>query len=52
MTPPSAPQKKSPQALRARVVTLPSGHHLMAEAPDAVLKAVRDALAAPAAAAV
>ena len=33
-------------ALRARVVTLPAvGHHLMAEAPDAVLAAMRDALA-------
>jgi pimeloyl-ACP methyl ester carboxylesterase len=51
MTPQRAAKEIS-QALRARVVTLPSGHHLMAEAPDAVLKAVRDALAAPAAAAV
>ncbi len=51
MTPERAAKEIS-QALRARVVTLPSGHHLMAEAPDAVLKAVRDALAAPAAAAV
>jgi pimeloyl-ACP methyl ester carboxylesterase len=34
-------------ALHARVVTVASGHHLMAEAPDAVLNALRDALAAP-----
>ena len=32
------------QALKARVVTVASGHHLMAEAPDAVLEAVRGAL--------
>jgi pimeloyl-ACP methyl ester carboxylesterase len=31
-------------ALNARVVTVASGHHLMAEAPDAVLDAVRGAL--------
>jgi len=31
-------------ALKARVVMVDSGHHLMAEAPDAVLKAVREAL--------
>lgn len=31
-------------ALRARVVTLQSGHYLMAEAPDDVLAALRDAL--------
>lgn len=33
-------------ALKARVVTLPSGHHLMAEAPDGVLAALRGALPA------
>ena len=33
-------------ALKARVVMVPSGHHLMAEAPDAVLNALRDALSA------
>ena len=33
-------------ALRARVVTVPSGHHLMGEAPDAGLNAVREALVA------
>ena len=31
-------------ALKARVVTVPSGHHLMAEAPDAVLAALRQGL--------
>jgi pimeloyl-ACP methyl ester carboxylesterase len=33
-------------ALHARVVTLPCGHALMSEAPDGVLGAVRDAIAA------
>ena len=33
-------------ALRARTVTLPCGHSLMSEAPDAVLGAIRDATAA------
>jgi pimeloyl-ACP methyl ester carboxylesterase len=37
-------------ALKARVVTLPAGHNLMAEAPDALLQALRDALACRAAA--
>ena len=32
------------QALKARVVMVATGHHLMAEAPDAVLDAVRGAL--------
>ena len=32
------------QALKARVLTVPSGHHLMAEAPDAMLNAVRTAM--------
>jgi len=32
-------------ALRARIVTLPSGHSPMTEAPDALLAAVREALA-------
>jgi len=31
-------------ALKARVLTLPAGHSLMAEAPDAVLNALRSAL--------
>lgn len=47
MTPPRAAQAIA-QALHARVVTVPSGHHMLAEAPDAVLRAVRDALAEPA----
>ena len=33
-------------ALKAHVVSLPSGHHLMAEVPDAVLAAMRGALQA------
>ena len=33
------------QALKARVTTLPGGHSLMLEAPDAVLNALRNALA-------
>ena len=32
-------------ALKARVVTLPGGHQLMAEQPDGVLAALRTALA-------
>ncbi len=32
-------------AMKARVVTLPAGHNLMAEAPDGMLQALRDALA-------
>lgn len=45
MTP---PQAAAPivAALRPRVVTLPVGHNLMAEAPDDVLKAIRQALPA------
>ncbi len=31
-------------ALKARIVTLPCGHSLMAEAPDGVLQALREAL--------
>ena len=34
------------EALRARVVTLPTGHAVMSEAPDALLAAVRGAVAA------
>ncbi len=37
------------EALRARVVSLPTGHAIMSEAPDALLAAVREAVA-PAAA--
>jgi pimeloyl-ACP methyl ester carboxylesterase len=33
-------------ALKARVVSLPAGHSLMAEAPDGVLNALRQALSA------
>jgi pimeloyl-ACP methyl ester carboxylesterase len=45
MTMPKASQEIA-AALKARVVTVPSGHHLMAEQPDAVLNAVRAALTA------
>jgi pimeloyl-ACP methyl ester carboxylesterase len=45
MTPPKA-TKELATALRARVVYVPTGHHLMAEAPDAVLAGLRGALAA------
>ena len=44
MTPPRAARELA-AALRARVVTVDSGHLQMAEAPDAVLQAVRDAVA-------
>ncbi|MGL6111391.1 MAG: alpha/beta fold hydrolase, partial [Rubrivivax sp.] len=43
MTPPKA-TKELAAALKARVVRVPTGHHLMAEAPDAVLAALRGAL--------
>jgi pimeloyl-ACP methyl ester carboxylesterase len=43
MTPPRATREIA-AALRARVVTVSSGHHLLAEAPDAVLNALREAL--------
>lgn len=46
MTTPKA-AKDVTAALKARVVTVASGHHLMAEQPDAVLLAVRAALTAP-----
>jgi len=45
MTPPRATRELA-AALRARVVSVPSGHHQLAEAPDAVLAALRGALAA------
>jgi pimeloyl-ACP methyl ester carboxylesterase len=45
MTPPKAASAVA-AVLKARVVTLPSGHHLMAEAPDALLAALRGALQA------
>ena len=44
MTPPKV-TKELATALKAKVVMLDSGHHLMAEAPDAVLAAVRAAVA-------
>ena len=44
MTPPKVTREIA-TALKARVVTLDSGHHLMAEVPDAMLAAVREALA-------
>lgn len=43
MTNPKAAQELA-QALKAKVVTLPGGHALMQEAPDALLNAVRSAL--------
>jgi pimeloyl-ACP methyl ester carboxylesterase len=43
MTPPSAAQTIV-AALKPRVVTLPVGHNLMAEAPDGVLNALQQAL--------
>ena len=47
----TSPKHTAPlaQALRARIVTLPSGHSLMSETPDALLAAVREAVAASAA---
>ena len=45
MTPPKATSALV-AALKAKVVTVPSGHHLMAEAPDAVLAGLRGALGA------
>ena len=45
MTPPKA-TKELAVALKANVVTVPTGHHLMAEAPDAVLAGLRGALGA------
>ena len=44
MTPPKASASLA-QALRARVVRVPSGHSPMAEVPDATLAALREALA-------
>jgi pimeloyl-ACP methyl ester carboxylesterase len=43
MTPPKATRELA-AALKAKVVTVPTGHSLMAEAPDAVLVALRGAL--------
>ena len=44
MTPPRATRDIA-AALKARVVTVPSGHHQLAEAPDATLAELRAALA-------
>ena len=44
MTPPRAAREIA-TALKARVVLLPSGHSLLAEVPEGVLAALRDALA-------
>jgi len=44
MTPPRATRELT-AALKAKVVYVPSGHHQLAEAPDATLAAVREALA-------
>ncbi len=44
MTPPRATRDIA-AALKARVVTVPSGHHQLAETPDATLAALRAALA-------
>ena len=43
MTPPKATRELA-AALKAKIVTVPTGHHLMAEAPDAVLAGLRAAL--------
>jgi pimeloyl-ACP methyl ester carboxylesterase len=43
MTPPKATRELA-AALKAAVVSVPTGHHLMAEAPDAVLAGLRGAL--------
>jgi pimeloyl-ACP methyl ester carboxylesterase len=45
MTPPKAAREIA-AALKARVVTVPAGHQMVAEAPDAVLAAVKAALGA------
>ena len=44
MTPPKA-TKELAAALTAKVVNVPTGHHMMAEAPDAVLAGLRSAMA-------
>jgi pimeloyl-ACP methyl ester carboxylesterase len=46
MTPPKASRDLA-RALKATVHTVPSGHHMMAESPDAVLAALRAALGQP-----
>ena len=44
MTPPKATHATRHGAEGDACVTVPAGHHLMAEAPDAVLNALREAL--------
>ncbi|MDZ7591443.1 MAG: alpha/beta hydrolase [Rubrivivax sp.] len=44
MTPPRATAEVA-AALRARVITVPGGHHMLIESPDATLVALRSALA-------
>jgi len=44
MTPPRATAEVA-AALRARVITVPGGHHMLIESPDATLAALRSALA-------
>jgi len=46
MTPPRATKTLTAKAPQARVVTVPAGHALMTEAPDAVLFALQDFLQA------
>ncbi|HEY9025271.1 MAG TPA: alpha/beta hydrolase, partial [Burkholderiaceae bacterium] len=45
MTPPRAAAELA-RALRAQVLTVPAGHAMMQEAPDAVLRALRQAIPA------
>jgi len=47
MTPPRAAKALIGKAPKAQVVTVQAGHALMSEAPDAVLFALRDFVAAP-----
>ena len=44
MTPPKAARSLVDAAPQAHVVTLPAGHSLMTEAPDGVLRAMREQL--------
>jgi pimeloyl-ACP methyl ester carboxylesterase len=45
MTPPKAAQSLIRAAQKGAVVTVPAGHAMMLEAPDAVLAAIQDLLA-------
>ena len=47
MTPPRAAQPLVACARQGRVVTVPGGHQMMSEAPDAVLAALKELLAGP-----